>query len=231
MLSPLALTGRTRDHVVALDAPKTVMHADTVPAYLAMRAAAARSGIDLVPASAFRDFDSQLALWNAKFRGERPLLDAAGAVVPRTGLDDETVIDLILRWSAVPGASRHHWGSDLDLVDAAAIGPGYRVQLVPAEYSERGPFGPLAVWLEANAAGFGFFRPYREDLGGVQPEPWHWSHAPVSVPALQAMSPALLAEALAEAPIEGKSCLLDRIGRIYRSHVAAVASAPAATLA
>lgn len=231
MLSPLALTGRTREHVVVLEAPRATVNVQSVQAFLSMRAAAAREGIDLVPASAFRDFDAQLALWNAKFRGERPLLDAAGQAVSREGLDDGAVVDLILRWSALPGASRHHWGSDLDLVDVAAMPTGYRVQLVPAEYAAGGVFARLSDWLEVHAVEFDFYRPYREALGGVQPEPWHWSHAPVSVPALQAMSPALLVEALADSALEGRACVLDRIDRIFATHVAAVAPAPGHFLA
>ncbi len=30
----------------------------------------------------------------------------------------------ILVWSALPGASRHHWGTDCDVIDAAALPPG-----------------------------------------------------------------------------------------------------------
>lgn len=225
MLSPLALTGRTRDHVVDLASPRATLHTETVAAFLSMRAAAAEAGIDLVPVSSFRDFDAQVAIWNGKFRGERPLLDDAGHPVLRAELGDEVAVDLILRWSALPGASRHHWGSDLDVVDAAAIPEGYRVQLVPDEFTAGGLFAKLTAWLEANAGAHGFFRPYRAFLGGVQPEPWHWSHAAVSVPALAAMTPALLAEALADAVIDGKDLILARLPRIFETHVAAVSPA------
>ena len=37
----------------------------------------------------------------------------------------------ILEWSALPGASRHHWGSEFDVFDLAALPEGYRVQLLP----------------------------------------------------------------------------------------------------
>ena len=43
-----------------------------------MREAAAGAGFDLMPVSSFRDFERQRAIWNAKFRGERPALDKAG---------------------------------------------------------------------------------------------------------------------------------------------------------
>ena len=188
-----------------------------------MRAAAAAEGIDLRPSSGFRDFASQCAIWRRKFVGERPLLDAAGAEVDRAGLDADAVIDLILRWSAVPGASRHHWGSEIDLFDAAAVAPGHGVQLVPAEYAAGGLFFRLLQWLEARAGEFGFFRPYRDDLGGVLPEPWHWSFAPVSLAAQASLTPALVAQALETVELPGREALRARLAALFESHVLAVA--------
>src|SRR6187455_1078270 len=72
------LTGRTRDHLAELADPRCTLHKDVVGPFLAMRAAAAADGIDLVAFSSFRDFDRQLAIWNGKFRGERPMQDRAG---------------------------------------------------------------------------------------------------------------------------------------------------------
>src|SRR6187455_2237555 len=72
------LTGRARDHLAELSDPRCTLHRLVVTPFLAMRAAAAADGIDLVAFSSFRDFDRQLAIWNGKFRGERPLQDRAG---------------------------------------------------------------------------------------------------------------------------------------------------------
>ena len=46
--------------------------------FLNLRRAAQADGIDLEPLSSFRDFARQLTIWNGKFSGERPMLDAAG---------------------------------------------------------------------------------------------------------------------------------------------------------
>jgi len=35
---------------------------------------------------------------------------------------------------------------------------------------------------------FGFFRPYRQDKGGVAPEPWHLSYKPLSERFLKELS-------------------------------------------
>lgn len=229
MLDPLELTGRARTHIVQLEEPRAGLHRDAVGPFLALRAAAASAGIDLQVFSGFRDFSSQCAIWRRKFLGERPLLDAAGDPVERTGLDEDTVVKLILRWSALPGASRHHWGSELDLYDATAMPSGYRVQLVPAEYASGGPFFRLFQWLEARAGEFGFYRPYRDDLGGVLPEPWHWSFAPVSLAAQQALTPALVAEALETVELPGREALRARLQALFESHVLAVAAPGAHT--
>ena len=86
----------------------------------------AGAGFDLAPVSSFRDFERQRAIWNAKFRGERPALDRRGRAVNMNKLDDGARVETILCWSALPGASRHHWGSDVDVADGHAIARGPR---------------------------------------------------------------------------------------------------------
>jgi hypothetical protein len=87
----------------------------------------------------------------------------------------------ILRGRRCPGASRHHWGTDVDLIDRNATGPGISSAAhARGIHAPAGPVRPLAEWLEAHAARFGFFRPFRGVLSGVQPEPWHFSFAPVA---------------------------------------------------
>jgi LAS superfamily LD-carboxypeptidase LdcB len=223
-LSPLELTGRACSHVVELAGPACTLHRDVVPAWLALRAAAAREAIDLVPCSSFRDFNRQLRIWNAKFAGELPLLDATGVAIDRESLDTPGLIEAILRWSALPGASRHHWGTDIDVFDHAALAPGQRPALIPAEYAAGGVFGRLSAWLDAHAGEFGFYRPYDRDRGGVQPEPWHLSHAAVAGEAQILLTPALLGEALRGAPMAGLDAVLERLAGIHARYVRTVAT-------
>lgn len=227
MLDPLELTGRSRAHVVQLDNPRVAIHREAVAAFADMCAAARAEGIEIAVFSGFRDFNAQCAIWNRKFRGERPLLDAQGVAMDRSKIDDVDVIDIILRWSALPGASRHHWGTDLDLYDQAAVSPDYRVQLIPQEYAENGVFSHLNMWMGANAGKFGFFRPYAEDLGAVLPEAWHWSYAPVSAPALEQITPELVAQAVESGDIEGKSLVLPRLPELFQRYVLTIAPLPA----
>jgi hypothetical protein len=131
-------------------------------------------------------------------------------------------VDAILLWSALPGASRHHWGTEIDVVDRAAGSPGYQPRLSAAEFAPGGPYAPLDVWLAANMREFGFFRPYTLDRGGVQPEPWHLSYAPASVPALESLTLDVLFEAVAASSIDGRECVLRRLPEIYQRYVRAI---------
>lgn len=217
--TPEQLTGRTATHVVPLPGSGLLVHRDVVEPFVAMRAAAARDGIDLQPVSAFRDFTRQCLIWNEKCRGQRPLLDREGRVLDPAALDADALVDAVLIWSALPGASRHHWGTDLDVIDAAAIPEGYRPQLVPAEFAPGGPFAALDGWLDRHAMAFGFHRPYATPRGGVQPEPWHVSHARLAGQALGALSVELLAEALRMAGLEAGDAVLARLPELHGRYV------------
>jgi LAS superfamily LD-carboxypeptidase LdcB len=221
-MNEFELTGRARTHVVELESPRCVLHAEVVTSFLAMRDAAAQAGIDLVAASSFRDFDRQVLLWNRKWRGERSLLDRSGQVIDPASLDDAGRMDAILCWSAIPGGSRHHWGSDVDVIDAAAMPDGYKVQLVPAEYAADGVFGRLAAWLDANMARFGFHRPYGSAHCGAGFEPWHLSYWPVSSAALESLSLPVLRSAVESSDMLGKAQVLERLADIYTRFVLAV---------
>ncbi|HSQ03468.1 MAG TPA: M15 family metallopeptidase, partial [Burkholderiales bacterium] len=131
MLDELELTGRVRTHVVQNDELGAALHRVALAAFDALREAAASEGFDIAIASAFRDFNAQRRIWDLKFKGERPLYDARGEPRDFDRLTEDEIIEAILCWSAVPGGSRHHWGSEIDVFDRAAMPPGYRVRLLP----------------------------------------------------------------------------------------------------
>jgi LAS superfamily LD-carboxypeptidase LdcB len=222
MMNDFELTGQVSSHIVNLEQPQCAVHYAVATSWLAMRDAAAVAGIDLVVRSGFRDFETQLGIWNRKWRGERTLLARDGSVLDHAALQPEQRVDAILAWSAIPGGSRHHWGSDIDVTDASAIPAGYQVQLVPEEYAPDGIFGRLSTWLDQNAARFGFFRPYRTDRGGVRPEPWHLSYAAVAQPALEAVTLSLLRRVIEASALEGKEQVLSRLPEIYTRFLLAI---------
>jgi LAS superfamily LD-carboxypeptidase LdcB len=167
--------------LVSPDGPQ--LHTETWEAFLKLQKAAEYSGFKLRIESGYRTFERQCSIWNRKAKGELSLLDPKGKPLHAADLDPLERMWAILYWSALPGTSRHHWGSDLDIVDGLSIPPGYEVQLTPAETAPDGIFGPLHAWLDHRIqtdTAFGFTRPYEEGRGRVQPEKWHLSHRPTA---------------------------------------------------
>jgi LAS superfamily LD-carboxypeptidase LdcB len=221
-VTPAELTGQARTHIVDLADPACALHIHVAVPFMNLRRAALAAGFDLRAISSFRDFGRQIAIWNGKFRGDKPLYDAQGQALDALQMAPSERIAAILLWSALPGTSRHHWGTDVDLIDAAAIAPDYRVQLTAQEFAPTGPFAPLSKWLDTEAQRFGFFRPFRGILSGVQPEPWHFSFAPVAENARRALSPAVLRAALTDAPLLGRDHVLTQLDELHARYVAAI---------
>jgi LAS superfamily LD-carboxypeptidase LdcB len=219
MLNDLELTGRARTHVVQRDDLGAAVHPQALDSFLGMKAEAAREGMDIAITSGFRDFAAQQRIWDLKWSGQRPLFDLEGHVRENTPLPPPELMKAILCWSALPGASRHHWGTELDVIDRAAMPEGYRVQLLPEEVAPGGVFHDLHCWLDTNIVRFGFFRPYRTVRGGVQPEAWHLSYAPIAAPALAALTPELVAAAVRDSDMLGKDLVLEHIDELHERYV------------
>ena len=168
------ITGQSDAHLVAIQ--NHYLHTNIVNDFVALQSAAASAGFDLCIASSFRDFNRQSAIWNAKFSNKRVVLNKAQQAVELNSLSDIEKCTAIMLYSALPGASRHHLGTDLDIFDKSAVSDDYELQLTPDEYQHGGPFAELSQWLDTHLAEFGFYRPYQHDLGGVAPELWHISH-------------------------------------------------------
>lgn len=203
------------------------LHPDVIGPLQALCDRANAAGLALRVASGFRSFERQLAIWNAKARGARPVLDDQGRPRDLSVLGERERMYAILRWSALPGASRHHWGTDIDIWDAAAVATDYRLQLVAAEYAPGGPFFALHAWLTRElGAGTEFFRPYATDTGGVAPEPWHLSFAPVAREFEARHSPQLLRDAIEAADIELKTVILEDLDAIHARFVGSARCIP-----
>ncbi|MDT8446766.1 MAG: M15 family metallopeptidase [bacterium] len=218
-MTPAELTGKTRQHILQVQEPRFAAAPLAVRAFIDLRQKARKEGIELGVFSGFRDFESQARIWRLKLTGQRPLYDTQGKVLDFESLSPEALVLAILRWSALPGASRHHWGSELDLIDLAALPPGYQVQLLPEEYANGGVFEKLNRWLDHNLSPFGFFRPYARDLGGVAPEPWHVSFAEISGPALACLTPQLVAQAWDTAELPGREWVLPQLDDLFERFV------------
>lgn len=148
------ITGQSDAHLVAIQ--NHYLHANIVNDFVALQSAAASAGFDLCIASSFRDFNRQSAIWNAKFSNKRVVLNKAQQAVELNSLSDIEKCTAIMLYSALPGASRHHLGTDLDIFDKGAVSDDYELQLTPDEYQHGGPFAELSQWLDTHLAEFGF---------------------------------------------------------------------------
>lgn len=168
-----------------------LLHPNVLTPLLELKRLAAKEGFDLALASAHRGRERQLAIWNAKARGQKTLLDSDGIALDYSKLTKEEVVFSILRWSAIPGASRHHWGCDVDVYDRSHLEVGQSVELTPQEVAPEGPMGEFHLWLDeliSSKKSLDFFRPYNEDRGGVAPEKWHLSFGPQALIFEEALS-------------------------------------------
>ncbi|MFX3675781.1 MAG: M15 family metallopeptidase [bacterium] len=174
------LTGKTEDHLTrGFSGFLFNQKADLAITALAKRAKA--KGFEVKVVSSFRGFEQQKSIWQKKALGQKVLLDTNGNPLRFEDLTADQIVDAILRWSAFPGASRHHWGTDVDVFDAKAVAADYEVQLTPQEVA--GVFSPFYSWIDelvASDDAEGFFLPYDQDRGGIAPEAWHLSYRPVA---------------------------------------------------
>jgi LAS superfamily LD-carboxypeptidase LdcB len=214
MITPEMLTGCSTEHLAPLSGHHRLQPA-AVAAFLAMQQAALEAGFDLQPASTFRDFDRQQAIWNGKFCGQRPVLDKDSKPIDVALLSTGELCEAILRWSALPGASRHHWGSDLDVYDPSLLPAGQKLQLEPWEYEQGGYFYPLNQWMTEHMAEFGFYRPFTEEGDGVAVEPWHLSYRPLALEAEHLLTPELLLAAWKNKDIAGAQWLEEHLPSLF----------------
>ena len=116
--------------------------------------------------SGTRNFDDQKYIWDGKWSGKIPVF---GVRLDRAVRDPLKRAREILKYSSMPGTSRHHWGTDFD------------VNVLTNEYYETGEGKVLYRWLAANAARYGFCQPYTAGRNrGYTEERWHWSYVPLS---------------------------------------------------
>lgn len=160
------------------------LHRETYDAFLRMYKAALAEGITLTIVSAARNFEMQKGIWEAKWNGERTIEDGKDA--SQAYPDPKTRALKILEFSSMPGSSRHHWGTDVDLVN------------LNNEYFDSGEGKKTYDWLLANAAAYGFCQPYTAGRPqGYHEERWHWSYLPLAQP-LTAKARSQLKDAMIE---------------------------------
>lgn len=140
---------------------------DTYKAFLEMHAHAKKDGVNLQIRSATRNFYSQKSIWEAKWSGTRTI--EGGENLAQTTPDPKERALKILRYSSMPGSSRHHWGTDIDLNN------------LENDWFNEGEGLTMYNWLKKHAHEYGFCQVYSAGRPyGYFEERWHWSYTPVS---------------------------------------------------
>jgi LAS superfamily LD-carboxypeptidase LdcB len=191
----------SKDQLIGKGVPK--LYSEEIPlltpvaeSFLRMQRKAQQEGITIEIVSAYRSYKRQKGIWNRKF-----IRNAQKGLIPKNN------VKKIIEYSTLPGTSRHHWGTDVDIIDGSK--PKEGDVLVTEKFHNHGPYESLRVWMDKNAHNFGFIRPYTNDpkRKGFYYEPWHYSYAPISKAMLQDYLNLDLKKVLVTKDLEGKEAL------------------------
>jgi LAS superfamily LD-carboxypeptidase LdcB len=217
MVNAKILTGQSDKHLV--DFHGHLVHWGSVSDLQALSLAAKKAGFELGIASSFRNFDRQLMIWQKKFTGVTPVFDLDDEPVDLSQMSELEKCQAIMLFSALPGASRHHWGTDFDFYDKSVISAQYQIRLQQDEYQDQGLFAPFTAWLDKNIAQYGFFKPYDCYRGGIAAEPWHISHRVTADLMLKKFSYKVIEKTLKQYDFSGKQAILDNLPELYQQFV------------
>ena len=139
-------------------------------AYYKMKLAAFKDSINIKLVSAFRSYQRQKQIWNRKYKYYK-----------EQGLSNNEIFDKITDYSTFPGTSRHHWGTEIDIIAINENMPMRNV-LNEKHFKKGGAFHKMYQWLQENANKFGFYEVYTNESTrkGFSYEPWHYSYQPES---------------------------------------------------
>lgn len=166
-----ALTGR--DGLI-LEGTNFKLQKEALIAFEKLQKDALRDGISIQIVSAYRSYKRQKQIWNKKY--DKYISE---------GMSPQKTFKKIIEYSTIPGTSRHHWGTEIDIIDANVIAPN--VLLVSKNYEYKGVYSKLKKWMDKNAEKFGFYLVYDNNSNrkGFKYEPWHYSYKDLSKPMLK----------------------------------------------
>ena len=131
---------------------------------------AKKEGVEIEIVSGYRSYQKQKNIWNKKYNE-----NYKKEVI---GIEN---INRIIQYSTLPGTSRHHWGTDIDIIDKRFIPKGDL--LIEKNYAENGIYSQLFYWMKKNSKKYDFYLVYDDSpkRKGFKFEPWHYSYKPLSV--------------------------------------------------
>ncbi|MDC3110165.1 M15 family metallopeptidase [Flavobacteriales bacterium] len=178
---------------------------ETYSAFIKMKDAAEKDGIIIKLVSGFRDFYRQQMIWNNKYK----------KFTNEFSLDGPTAIKEIIRFSTIPGTSRHHWGTEIDIIDKNF--ENEKNLLISKKYEEGGIFNSLKKWMDKNSKRFGFYIVYDDDSNrpGFEYEPWHYTYKPISDLYQREFLKLNLKSIISKTKVEGKEFINDEFIKKY----------------
>lgn len=199
------LLGKGNPNIVG-DTYTSKMHEETANALKKMSAAAKKEGIIIEVVSAYRSFQRQKEIFEGKYQR-----------FTKQGLSPKDALVKIIEYSTIPGTSRHHWGTDIDIIQSNVKRPKNVLQA--QHFHGEGPFCKLKDWLTLHANNFGFFEVYTDNPNrkGFKYEPWHFSYAPISIPMLNEYEKLDLKSILQEEKLLGSEHFTDSFITRYRN--------------
>ncbi len=161
--------------------------------FVEMKRAAYQDGIDIKVVSSFRSYERQRQIFERKYIQFTDV----------DGLSPMEAIDKIVEYSTIPGTSRHHWGTDVDLIDGNKRAEGD--VLVAEKFEAGGPFADFKAWMDEHSEDYGFYLVYTDNpkRRGFKYEPWHYSYAPISISMLEEMRRINLVRIMEKEDFEG----------------------------
>jgi LAS superfamily LD-carboxypeptidase LdcB len=151
-----------------LKSDSILLEKETYDSFSLMKTAALKDNIHLKVVSGYRSYNQQKAIWERKYN-----------YLITKELKPLEAISEIITYSSVPGTSRHHWGTDVDLIDSLAEMPEGDL-LLEENYQGNAFFSKMNSWMNSYASDFGFEMVYTQDAHrtGFNYEPWHYSFSP-----------------------------------------------------
>ena len=167
----------------------------TFNAFKKMEKAALMDGIELKIISAYRSYDRQKTIWNKKYL----------RFTKDYNLEPEKAINEIVRFSTIPGTSRHHWGTEIDIIDGKYEVSDDEDVLIAEKFKKNGVFYEMKKWLDSNSENYGFYIVYTDDQKrkGFEHEPWHFSYKPISMELLKLFRKSDLKKVIRNGEIKG----------------------------
>ena len=122
-----------------------MLERNTYKAFKKMESAAEKDGINLKIVSAYRGYDRQKLIWNKKYI----------KFTTTYSLEPLKAINEIIQYSTIPGTSRHHWGTDIDIIDGNYS--DLEDVLIASKFENNNIFYDVKQWMNLNSEKFGFF--------------------------------------------------------------------------